>query len=122
MVTLRLVQIDSIHVHTGDVLCDAEDVVRNVSTFSAKILTFEHVMPMFIEVHRGRMHASGKISKLVATLDRSTGKISKKSPRIIPPGNAARVQIELELPMPLEATWKIILRAEGRSVAAGIVE
>jgi elongation factor 1 alpha-like protein len=122
IVTLRLVQIDGVHIHAGDILCGTEDVVRNVSTFSAKILTFEHVMPMFVEVHRGRMHVSGKISKLVATLDRSTGKIAKKNPKIIPPGSAARVQIDLELPMPLEGSWKIILRTEGRSIAAGIVE
>jgi elongation factor 1 alpha-like protein len=122
MVTLRLVHIDAAHVHAGDVLCGTTDAVQNAQRFTAKILAFEHVLPMFVEVHRGRLHVSGKVAKLVALLDKSTGQVGRKNPKVVQPGAAARVEIELELPTPMEAGWKVILRAEGKSVAAGIVE
>jgi translation elongation factor EF-Tu-like GTPase len=32
------------------------------------------------------------------------------------------VEVELESEVPIESGWRIILRAEGRSIAAGLVE
>jgi hypothetical protein len=34
-------------------------------------LAFEHLMPMQVDVHRGRLHVPGRISKLVASLDKA---------------------------------------------------
>jgi len=80
------------------------------------------VMPMFIDVHRGALHASGKIERLDAVLDKTTGKVIKKKPKVVQPGQVARVTVELESELPLEAPIKIVLRTEGRTVAAGMVE
>jgi elongation factor 1 alpha-like protein len=122
VVTLRLVQIDPQYVRAGDILCASDTPVPNVSKFTAKVLTFEHIMPMFVQVHRGRQSMSGKVSALIATLDKTTGKVVRKKPRVVQPGDAARVEIEIQGEMPLESGWKVILRTEGRSVAAGVVE
>jgi elongation factor 1 alpha-like protein len=122
IVSLNIGGIDPAHVRHGDIVCHPQDVVKNVKSFKAKILTFDHVMPMFVTVHRGPLHAPGKIAKLVATLDKSSGEIVKKGPRVVQPGSVARVLVELENDMPLEAGWRVVLRADGTSLAAGLVE
>jgi len=111
-----------LHLKHGDIICHEKDALKNVKEFTAKILSFEHIMPMYVDVHRGPMHAPGKIIRLVATLNKADGEVAKKRPKVIQPGVAARVVIELDEEMPLEAPNKIVLRADGRSVAAGLIE
>ena len=111
-----------LHLKHGDIICHEKDTLKNVKEFTAKILAFEHILPMYVDVHRGPMHAPGKITKLVATLNKADGGVVKKKPKVIQPGAAARVVIELDEEMPLEAPSKIVLRAEGRTVAAGLIE
>jgi hypothetical protein len=41
--------------------------------FAAKILALEDVVPGFVDVHRGAMHAPGKAVKIVAVLDQASG-------------------------------------------------
>jgi elongation factor 1 alpha-like protein len=123
--SLRLVNIEPQFVSFGDLICDPKNVVPNKRDFKAKILTLEHVMPMFVEVHSGRLHVQGRIERLVAILDKSTGDVEKKHPRVINPGNVARVRVVLaedEREIPLEAGWRIVLRTEGVTIATGLVE
>jgi elongation factor 1 alpha-like protein len=111
-----------LHLKHGDIICHEKDALKNVREFVAKILAFEHILPMYVDVHRGPMHAPGKITKLVATLNKADGEVAKKKPKVIQPGAAARVVIELDEEMPLESSSKIVLRADGRTVAAGLIE
>ena len=78
---------------------------------------------MPVDVHKGRLHAAGKIFSMLVTLDKANGQAIKKKPRHIPPGSLARVEVELvgEL-IPVEAGDKVVLRHNGQTVAAGIVE
>lgn len=122
IVTLDIAGLDPAHLRAGDIACSPTKVVQNVKSFQAKVLTFEHLMPMYVDVHRGRLHAAGKISKLIATLDSKSGKVVRKKPRVVQPGTVARVYVALEDEIPVEAGWRIILRADGRSIAAGLVE
>ncbi|KAF2434159.1 hypothetical protein EJ08DRAFT_646609 [Tothia fuscella] len=119
---LNLADIDPIHLKHGDIICHPSTAIKNIKSFTAKILAIDHVMPMFVEVHRGPLHVAGKISGLVATLDKASGNVVRKKPKVIQPGAVARVIVELEREMPLEAPSKVILRSEGRTVAAGLVE
>jgi elongation factor 1 alpha-like protein len=119
---LNLGDIDPVHLKFGDIVCHPQNAIKNVKEFTIKILSIDHVMPMFVEVHRGPLHVPGKIAALVATLDKTTGEVIRKKPKIIQPGAVARVTVELENEMPLEAPVKVILRADGRTVAAGLVE
>lgn len=79
-------------------------------------------MPMQVDVHRGRLHVPGRISKLVASLDKSSGAALKKRPKIVAPGTVARVVVEIDQAVPLEAPTRIVLRAGGTTVAAGLLE
>jgi elongation factor 1 alpha-like protein len=122
-ITLHLTDIDPIHLKIGDVLCSPANPIKNVKEFTAKVLAFEFLTPMQIDVHRGRLHAPGKIRDIVNILDKGSGAlVGKKKPRIVKPAQLARMVVELETAVPLEAPGRIVLRSGGETVAAGLLE
>ncbi|MCJ1387626.1 Hsp70 suppressor, GTPase facilitates ribosomal subunit dissociation [Xylographa bjoerkii] len=123
-VTLHLSDIDGAHLQHGDLLCSPSAPAQSVKSFTAKILAFEHVTPMHLDVHRGRLHAPGRVTRLVAVLDKATGLVVRKKPRLVKPGEVARVVVELDVEggVPLDAAARVVLRAGGETVAAGLVE
>ncbi|KAF3260054.1 Hsp70 suppressor, GTPase facilitates ribosomal subunit dissociation, variant 2 [Orbilia oligospora] len=122
-VQLHLANIEIEYLKIGDVICQADNPLVPLKEFEAKILAFEGLTPMMIDIHRGRLNASGRITKLVATLDKGNGSVTKKKPRHIGPGSLAVVNIAVTgAPLPLEKGSKIVLRADGLTVAAGVVE
>ncbi|KAL8808476.1 MAG: hypothetical protein Q9182_000027 [Xanthomendoza sp. 2 TL-2023] len=122
-VVLHLTDIEQQYLKAGDVICPPSGLIQNVTSITVKLLAFDHVTPMHVEVHRGRLHVPGRITQLVAVLDKVSGAtVGKKSPRLIQPGSVARVVIQLESAVPLEAPGKVILRAAGETVAAGLLE
>jgi elongation factor 1 alpha-like protein len=121
-VTLNLTDVDPVHLKSGDIICHPASPIKNVTALTIKALAFEHITPMHVEVLKGRLNVPGRISRLVATLDKGTGKPVKKKPRVIQPGSVARVVVDLEHPVPLEAPGRVVLRANGETVAAGLLE
>lgn len=112
----------------GDVLCDVNNPISVMSTFSLKILAFETITPMMVDIHRGRLYIAGRVSKLNAIYDKCTGVVGKKRPRQIPAGNWASIQVEVSGTgsgsgtIPVELGTRIVLRAFGHTMAAGLVE
>ncbi|OAL28869.1 translation elongation factor Tu [Fonsecaea nubica] len=121
-VVLNLSDIDPIHLKSGDVLCSPLSPIRNISEFKAKILAFDHLTPMSVDVHKGRLHVPGRISQLVGVLDKASGTITKKKPKIVQPGSVVRVVVRLDQVVPLEPPSRIVLRANGETVGAGLIE
>jgi len=122
-VVINLAGIDASHLRPGDVLCTPEEPLVPLKSFSIKLLAFEGLTPMAVDVHRGRLHAAGRISRLIAKIDKSNGDITKKKPRHIPSGSLATVTVELlGESIPVEAGNRVVLRANGQTVAAGIIE
>ncbi|CAI7603318.1 unnamed protein product [Penicillium discolor] len=121
-VVLNIANIDPIHLRSGDVVCRPSSPIPTITSFTAKVLAFEHLMPMQVDVHRGRLHVPGRISKLVASLDKASGAAIKKRPKIVGPGVVARIVVEMDHAVPLEAPTRIVLRAGGSTVAAGLLE
>ncbi|KAE8354485.1 hypothetical protein BDV28DRAFT_130777 [Aspergillus coremiiformis] len=121
-VVLNLANIDPIYLRSGDVICRASAPISNITSFTAKVLAFEHLMPSMVDIHRGRLHVAGRISRLVATLDKGSGAAIKKKPKIIAPGTVARIVVDMDHAVPLEAPTRIVLRAGGETVAAGLLE
>ena len=120
-VILHLTNIDPIHLKVGDVVCSPAFPIKNITEMTLKLLAFEHVMPMAVSVHRGRMNVEGRIAKLVALLDKK-GEVVKKRPKIVKPGSWVRVVVELSVAVPLEVPSRVVLRSEGATVAAGVLE
>ena len=77
---------------------------------------------MNVDVHRARLHVPGRIAELIAMLGKANGEVLKKKPKILQPGSLARVRVELEQPVPFEAPTRIVLRANGETVGAGLLE
>ncbi|KAF7591812.1 Hsp70 suppressor, GTPase facilitates ribosomal subunit dissociation [Aspergillus hancockii] len=121
-VVLNIANIDPVHLRSGDVICRSSAPIPNITSFTAKVLAFEHLMPSMVDIHRGRLHVPGRISRLVATLDKGSGTAIKKKPKIVAPGTVARIVVEMDHPVPLEAPTRIVLRAGGDTVAAGLLE
>ena len=105
-------------------LCSPSSPISNVKEFTAKVLAFEFLTPMMVDVHRGRLHTPGRIREIVAVLDKGSGAVvgGKKRPRVVKPGAVARVIVELESAVPLEAPGRVVLRAGGETVGAGLLE
>lgn len=122
IVTLHLNDIDAVHLRVGDVLCDSQKPVANIRSFTTKILAFEHVLPMQVDVHRGRLHVPGRITQMIGVLDKGSGEVVKKRPKVVQPGSVARVRVELDGAVPLEVPGRIVLRASGQTIAAGLLE
>jgi elongation factor 1 alpha-like protein len=122
-VTIHLSDVDPVHLKIGDVLCSPMSPIENVKEFTAKVLAFEFLTPMQVDVHRGRLHVPGRIKEMVTLLDKGSGaSTGKKRPRIVKPGQLARVVVELETAVPLEAPSRVVLRSGGATIAAGLLE
>lgn len=121
-VSIALTDIDPIHIRVGDIVCHATEPIPCSDTFTMKAMAFEHLMPMPVDLHRGRLHAPGQIQSMAATLDKATGQVLKKKPKVVQPGAVARVVIKLASKAPLEAGQRVVIRSEGETVAAGLLE
>lgn len=121
-VSVVLTNIDAVHVKIGDILCHTTDPIDVGDTFTMKAMAFEHLLPMPVDLHRGRLHAAGQIQSLAALLDKATGEVIKKRPKVVQPGGVARIVIKLESKVPLEAGQRVVIRSGGETIAAGLLE
>ena len=135
IVTLHLVGIEPEHLRSGDVICEkGKGQLQNVTTFTAKCLAFEHLLPGAVDCFRGRMQSAGRITEFIEIVgkeENANGKngaeksAKKKKPRVVKPQQVVRLRVALdngEKGLPLETPDRIVLRAEGRTVAAGILD
>lgn len=121
-IVLHLSHIDPIHVKVGDIICDPAKPIPRADTFTMKALAFDFLMPMQVDVHRGRLHAAGRIETITALLDKVSGAVVKKKPRIVKPATVARIVVKLDQLVPLEKGQRVVLRSGGQTVAAGLLE
>jgi len=121
--TINLTDVEQTHVKIGDMLCSPTDPVQNTTQFTAKVLAFDHLTPMNVDVHKGRLHVAGRIIQILDVLDKVTGKPTpKKKTKIVQPQSIARIVVDLDTTVPLSEAGKIVLRANGETVAAGLIE
>ncbi len=104
------------------------------------MLVFQPTYPLVsgtsIELFHHSANIPASLSELIATIDKGTGGVAKKAPRVLAHGVSARVRIALHAGggagqsggIPLEPfkqnkeMARILLRRDGETVAAGIVE
>ncbi|KAI2628867.1 hypothetical protein GGR54DRAFT_367947 [Hypoxylon sp. NC1633] len=121
-VIIHLSNIDPTHVRVGDIICDTKQPIPCADTLTIKVLAFDILMPMQVDVHRGRLHAAGQILEIPALLDKVTGTVVKKKPKIVKPASVARVVVKMGSKVPLEVGQRVVLRSGGETVAAGLLE
>jgi elongation factor 1 alpha-like protein len=121
-VSVFLTGIDVAHLRMGDIISAAASPIACSDTLKMKAMAFEHMMPMPIDLHRGRLHSAGQIVEMEAVLDKATGEVVRRKPKVIRPGEVARVTVRLRERIPLEAGQRVVIRSGGETVAAGLVE
>jgi elongation factor 1 alpha-like protein len=121
-IIMHLAGIDPIHLKVGDVICHPGSAIRCIREITVKALAFEFLTPMAVDVHRGRLHTAGTIKEIVALLDKGNGAITKKRPKIVKPGGIARLKVVLDIEVPIETGSRVVLRSEGETIAAGLLE
>lgn len=112
-----------------------------MSSFSAQIILFDVEYPItagsILELYHHSANVPASVSKLIATLDRTTGAVLKNNPRVLPRNSSARVEISVRPPaensterqqtLSIETfkdnkeMGRILLRRGGQTVGAGIV-
>jgi elongation factor 1 alpha-like protein len=128
---LGLTGLDPSQVAPGSILCDPETPVPLVRRFRAQLVTLSPLPHPLTQGFPCTLHShvtseGASLVKLIALLDRSTGAVQKKRPRILLERCAALVEIALARPICLELysahpqLGRFILRDAGRTVAAGI--
>lgn len=133
MITLHLVGIEQEHLRSGDVICEKGNTeIQNVVSFTAKCLAFEHLLPGPVDCHRGRMYAPARISRFIEMIGKdagtdgeSTSNTKKRKPRLVKPQQVVRLQVDLEdneRGLPLEPSDRVVLRQEGKTVTAGLID
>ncbi|KAG2119097.1 P-loop containing nucleoside triphosphate hydrolase protein [Suillus discolor] len=136
--TLYLTSIDPIHLSIGSVLCPPSDIVPLATVFTARIIVFDIQLPITtgtsIELFHHSRDVPATISKLIATLDRASGVVTKKNPRVLSRGTSAEVEISLRVatlsgptlstrPIPLEPfsvnkdMGRILVRRGGETIS-----
>ncbi|KAJ1311279.1 hypothetical protein OPQ81_009777 [Rhizoctonia solani] len=139
-VTMYLANIDPIHLSIGSVLCSLSDVVPLASSFNAQIIVFDIQLPIIggssVELFHHSREVPASVSKLIEIVDRATGAVIKRNPRVLPKSSSAKVTISLRAAsgpsarptsIPLEPfstnkeMGRILLRRGGETIAAGIV-
>lgn len=119
--TLHLLDIEPQHLRSGDIVCTSQQPVPVVKKATVKVQALDSLLPQSTDVHMGRMHVSGAISQLVATMD-GKSELLKKKPRMVKAGQMALLKITLEDAVPMESGDRVVLRAAGDTIAAGIVQ
>ncbi|TFK56181.1 EF Tu GTP binding domain-containing protein [Heliocybe sulcata] len=141
-VTLYLTGVDPVHLNVGSVLCSPSDLIPLATVFTARVLVFDVSVPVTagasVELFHQAHDVPASMSKLLATLDRATGAVIRKNPRVLTKGASAEVQITLRSsaysgpnarprPIPLETfaankeMGRVLIRREGETIAAGVV-
>ncbi|KAI8394259.1 P-loop containing nucleoside triphosphate hydrolase protein [Radiomyces spectabilis] len=131
-ILMTLSNLDILNLSNGCVLCSPQHPVPVTSSFIAQIVVFDIKVPITsgfsVVLHHQSADEPAIISKLLMTLDKSTGEMIKKNPRHLSKGATAKVRINMPLrPIPLETfkdnknLGRVMLRREGETVAAGIV-
>lgn len=121
-VVIYLSHIDQDHIRDGNVLCTPSNPISCVDTFTMRALAFDTFFPMPVEIHKGRLHVAGTVSQLRAVLDLHTGAVIKKTPQIVKAGSVGRIRLKTEDKVPLEPGERVVIRYNGETIAAGLIE
>ncbi|KAF9452145.1 hypothetical protein P691DRAFT_795370 [Macrolepiota fuliginosa MF-IS2] len=138
-VTIALTNIDPVNLSIGSVLCYPGEAVPLATVFTVRIIVFDVIVPITagatVELFNQSRDVPATTSKLLSLVDRATGKVAKKNPRVLTKGVSAEVEITLRSTgtsggpkgIPLEPfasnkdMGRVLLRRGGETIAAGIV-
>lgn len=131
VVRLRLKGVEEEDVRVGFVLCSPDSLVSYSNSFTAILIILEH--PSIIcagysaVLHIHSAVEEMTIAKLLAEVDKKTGKAKHKYPKFVKPGMKVLAQISTSMPICIEPytvfpqLGRFMIRDEGKTVAVGTV-
>lgn len=132
-VTLKIKDVQVEEIQVGDVISIVTTEIPSVSKFESRLVLFDLKRPLLLGTQfvlfRGNVQQAAKITKIISLLDKVTGQVSKKKPKHLGSYQSAMVEIELlgrQLPLQLfkdnKQLGRVVLRKDGSTIGAGIVE
>ncbi|XP_012965632.1 HBS1-like protein isoform X1 [Mesocricetus auratus] len=130
-VILTLVGMDIIKINVGCIFCDPKEPIKACTRFRARILIFNIEVPITkgfpVLLHYQTVSEPATIKRLISVLNKSTGEVTKKKPKLLTKGQNALVELQTQRPVALELykdfkeLGRFMLRYGGSTVAAGVV-
>ncbi|KAJ1929872.1 hypothetical protein FBU59_007007, partial [Linderina macrospora] len=130
-VVLQLHGIDMQQIRVGSVVCLESKPIQAVTRIEAQIVVFDTPVPItngfLVLLHTQSLNVPACVTRIIETVNQSTGEVSRKRPRHIRKGATARVEISMESAVCIETfseskdLGRIMLRKSGETIAAGIV-
>ncbi|KAH8239229.1 hypothetical protein KR032_002191 [Drosophila birchii] len=130
-VSVTLPAVDINNVTVGCIICDPQTPIPVTTRFQARIIVFNVKVPITmgfpVLLHHQSLIEPAVVSKLTASIHKSTGEVVKKKPRCLGNNSCALVELETSRPICIEryADFKelgrVMLRVAGVTIAAGMV-
>ncbi|XP_004702214.2 HBS1-like protein isoform X1 [Echinops telfairi] len=130
-VSLTLVGMDIIKINVGCVFCGPKDPIKACTRFRARILIFNIEIPITkgfpVLLHYQTVSEPAVIKRLISVLNKTTGEVTKKKPKLLTKGQNALVELQTQRPIALELykdfkeLGRFMLRYSGSTIAAGVV-
>ncbi|XP_063141847.1 HBS1-like protein isoform X3 [Rattus norvegicus] len=130
-VSLTLVGMDIIKINVGCIFCGPKEPIKACTRFRARILIFNIEVPITkgfpVLLHYQTVSEPAVIKRLISVLNKSTGEVTKKKPKLLTKGQNALVELQTQRPVALELykdfkeLGRFMLRYGGSTVAAGVV-
>ncbi|XP_053448730.1 HBS1-like protein isoform X2 [Nycticebus coucang] len=130
-VSLTLVGMDIIKINVGCVFCGPKEPIKACTRFRARILIFNIEIPITkgfpVLLHYQTVSEPAIIKRLISVLNKSTGEVTKKKPKLLTKGQNALVELQTQRPIALELykdfkeLGRFMLRYGGSTIAAGVV-
>ncbi|CAF1258914.1 unnamed protein product [Adineta ricciae] len=102
-VILNIQGVDSTHLFVGNVVCDPEYPIPCTTTIEARIIIFNISTPLLpgtpVVFHFKSTQEQCKISRLIEELDRSTGELKRRNPRMLAKNTSGVVELVLHRPI-----------------------
>lgn len=118
--------------HRGCVLSDPQTPCTVTNRIMARVITFQNIPSILvegmpIELHINGIFESGKVRKLVRSLNKSTGELLQRRPRCVAKNSSAIVQFELgrsvccDLYEQNKDLGRFMIRSMGTTVATCVI-
>ncbi|XP_029799423.1 HBS1-like protein isoform X2 [Suricata suricatta] len=130
-VSLTLVGMDIIKINVGCIFCGPKEPIKACTRFRARILIFNIEIPITkgfpVLLHYQTVSEPAVLKRLISVLNKSTGEVIKKKPKMLTKGQNALVELQTQRPVALELykdfkeLGRFMLRYGGSTVAAGVV-
>ncbi|XP_054991622.1 HBS1-like protein isoform X3 [Sorex araneus] len=130
-VNLTLVGMDIIKINVGCIFCGPKEPIKACTRFRARILIFNIEIPVTkgfpVLLHYQTVSEPAVIKRLISVLNKSTGEVTKKKPKLLTKGQNALIELQTQRPVALELykdfkeLGRFMLRYSGSTIAAGVV-